>query len=65
MNSGRTSETAGTAVVVSGDLEIREHEGKYYTSITAYELEFAGSKNEQKTEVRAETEIPEDDDLPF
>lgn len=34
----------GDRVAVFGELEIREHEGKYYTSIIAHAIEFAGKK---------------------
>jgi len=39
----------GDKIVVSGDLEIREHEGKYYTSIIAQNIEFM-SKRESNSE---------------
>ena len=44
-NAGRLSEylKKGTKVIVSGELEIREHEGKYYTTLNVFDLEF-GSK---------------------
>ena len=34
--------TKGTKVAVSGELDIRKHEGKYYTSLNVWELEFMG-----------------------
>ena len=61
----------GTKVAVSGELEIREHEGKYYTSAIVYELEFM-SKPEQKEQSQEQgttTTAPppqeSDGDLPF
>lgn len=38
--------TKGIRVAVSGELEIREHEGKYYTSIIAQEIEFMSKKDD-------------------
>ena len=67
--------TKGTKVIVSGDLEIREHEGKYYTTLNVYELEFAGKPEQQSiTEQYKEKDRtltsdnppqPGGDDLPF
>ena len=65
--------TKGTFVIVHGNLDIREHEGKYYTTLTVQELEFGGrsetkSKSGESDEViTPETYEPEnpDDDLPF
>lgn len=36
----------GDKVAVFGELEIREHEGKYYTSIIANAIEFASKKQD-------------------
>lgn len=44
--------TKGTKVAVFGELEIREHDGKYYTSLIAHEIELMGGKKE-------------DSDIPF
>lgn len=39
--------TKGMKVTVHGDLEIREHEGKYYTSIIANEIDLMSKKDNQ------------------
>ena len=36
----------GSKIAVFGELEIREHDGKYYTSIIAQHIEFASKKEE-------------------
>lgn len=77
-NAGNLSQylTKGTKVIVSGDLEIREHEGKYYTSCIVFDLEFAGTKEQKETGnqviegANPSKKIPVDDidensDLPF
>ena len=74
-NAGKLADflTKGTKVAVTGDLQIREHDGKYYTTLNVFDLEFMGSsdnKSEGNTEVRypkpggresddISTEIPE------
>lgn len=42
--------TKGTKVSIHGDLEIREHEGKYYTTLIASEIEFNSNKGNNQTE---------------
>lgn len=37
--------TKGVRVAVSGELEIREHEGKYYTSIVSHDIEFMSKRD--------------------
>ena len=72
-NAGRLSEflLKGTKVEVAGELEIREHEGKYYTTLNVTDLEFGGSaqqKPQEQIEQAPESngqEEPGDQDLPF
>ena len=37
----------GQQIGITGELDIREHEGKYYTSVTVNSFSFCGSKPEQ------------------
>jgi len=68
----------GQRVELSGDLEIRKVEDKYYTSMNVYELEFGGKKegnsdqsyaspdkNEERTENNQNADSNDDSDLPF
>lgn len=73
-NAGRLTEflTKGTKVEVTGELEIREHEGKYYTTLNVQELEFGGISQQKPQEQDQPTEQPvqsdqepEESDLPF
>lgn len=62
--------TKGTKVILSGDLEIREHDGKYYTTLNVWDLEFGGKPEVSQRETSADnTQVEEpqdgDDDLPF
>jgi single-strand DNA-binding protein len=62
--------TKGTKVAVHGDLEIRERDGKYYTSINVYELEFMSRPEVSQRETEHDTEHgteqdDEGDPLPF
>jgi single-strand DNA-binding protein len=57
----------GTKVILSGDLEIRENEGKYYTTLNVWDLEF-GSKPQTNNEQSEASEPQKEDggnDLPF
>lgn len=38
--------TKGVRVAVSGEVEIREHEGKYYTTLIAQDIEFMSKKDD-------------------
>jgi len=61
--------TKGVKVAISGELEVRKHNEKYYYSVICHELEFMSSRQEQKPE----QELPKsemadtnkDSDLPF
>ena len=72
-NAGRLAEflVKGTKIEVAGELEIREHEGKYYTTLNVTDLEFGGSA-QQKPQEQQEQAGPEEsaqepgaEDLPF
>jgi len=59
-NAGKLADylLKGTKIAVTGELEIREHEGKYYTSIIVHELEFCGSRQDKS---EPEHSLPESD----
>jgi single-strand DNA-binding protein len=53
--------TKGTRVEVFGELEVREYDGKTYTSIVAHEIELGGIKQSDQTP----TVSTPSGDLPF
>ena len=55
----------GTKVALSGELEIREHEGKYYTSMIVYELEFMSKPQNTVQATTPTNEQPPDGNFPF
>lgn len=66
-NAGKLAEylKKGTKIAVSGELSIREHEGKYYTVLTVFDVEFMGSPDNGNAEVKVDKpSSKEADDLP-
>ena len=57
--------TKGTRVEVEGDLEIREHEGKYFTTLNISKLEFGGSASAETKRDNAPDVENDEPDLPF
>ncbi len=61
----------GQQIGVTGELDIREHEGKYYTSVQVSNFSFCGPKQEQgvnqnySTKGHGPTQSGADDSLPF
>lgn len=69
----------GQQIGITGELDIREHEGKYYTSVTVNNFSFCGSKPDQgvnqnyssgptHTQNNNPNQTPKDDpleDMPF
>ena len=67
----------GQQIGITGELDIREHEGKYYTSVTVSKFSFCGPKPDQgvnpnyssgHTQNNNPNQTPKDDplsDLPF
>lgn len=69
---GKTGETLqkflkkGDQVYIEGEIQYREHEGKWYTSILANSFAFIGGKSENDNSVNANDSdynenVPEDD----
>lgn len=57
----------GDKVALEGEITYREHEGKYYTTIRAYGVEFLGNPGDRdlRTENEPEQNSIQSGDLPF
>jgi len=58
--------TEGMTITAHVNPESREYNGKYFTNINAWKLEFTGGKNTEKLKTAKQQEIADDGDgLPF
>lgn len=57
--------TKGTKVAVIGDMEVREHDGKFYTQVNVNEIEFVGGGEKKPANQDAPAEDETGEDLPF
>jgi hypothetical protein len=58
--------TEGMGITAHVNPESREYNGKYFTNINAWKLEFTGGKNTEKLKTVKQQEIADDGDgLPF
>ncbi len=55
----------GDEIYIDGQIEYREHEGKYYTSIIVKEFDFISGKKQSTTNKPVDVVTDEPDDLPF